>query len=362
MTEIPIANPCVSKDAKDAVCEVLDSGMLADGEVVRQFEDEFADYVGVKHAVATSSGTTALHAMLEAAGIGEGDIVLTTPFSFIASANAIKHAGAEVAFADVRSDTFNLNPDAVRTVLAERDDVTALMPVHLYGLPADMDAFWEIARKHDLLLFEDAAQAHGATYDSEMVGSLGDAGAFSFYPTKNMTTGEGGMITTDDDQIAERARRLIDHARTSGYEHVEIGYNYRMTNIQAAIGREQLSRLPDWVDERRANARQLTVSLGDIDDIVTPTVPDQHEHAFHQYTIRCQERDRLRDRFTAANIGVSVYYPKPIPQQRPYSDNESPPTAQRLSETVLSLPVHPQVSSSDIDRIVDQIVDAEVSS
>ncbi|WP_136718002.1 DegT/DnrJ/EryC1/StrS family aminotransferase [Halorientalis salina] len=355
MTEIPIADPQVSEAAKEAVCDVLDSGMLADGAVVREFEAEFAEYVGVDHAIATSSGTTALHAMLEAAGIGDGDVVLTTPFSFIASANAIRHAGAEVAFADVRRDTFNLDPDAVRDVLAERDDVMAIMPVHLYGLPADMGAFRDIAREYGLQLFEDAAQAHGATFDGEMVGSLGDAGAFSFYPTKNMTTGEGGMITTDDDEVADRARRLIDHGRTSRYEHVEIGYNFRMTNVHAAIGREQLRRLPDWIEKRRENARSLTTKIHESTVASPPYIPENRIHAFHQYTITSPLRDHLETRLKEADIGYGIYYPTPISSQHVYDDCGLYPIARELSEQVISVPTHPTLLEADIERIGNTI-------
>ncbi|MFB6178899.1 MAG: DegT/DnrJ/EryC1/StrS family aminotransferase [Halorientalis sp.] len=350
---VPIANPKISAAAKEAVCDVLDSGMLADGDVVRAFEREFADYVGVEHAIATSSGTTALHAMFEAAGIGEGDVVLTSPFSFIASANAIRHAGADVAFADVLPDTGTLDPVAVRDVLAERDDVTGLLPVHLYGLPAEMDAFRSIAREYDLALFEDAAQAHGGTYDGQMVGAIGDAAAFSFYPTKNMTTGEGGMITTDDDAVAKRARQVINHGRTDTYEHAFVGYNFRMTNVQAAIGRDQLDRLPGWITQRQENATRLTEALRAVDGIETPTVPADRSHAFHQYTVRTDRRDRLQTALDGAGIGYGVYYPKPIPVQQAYDRSTVFPVAERLSERVLSLPVHPQVQPADIEQTAD---------
>jgi len=355
VTDVPIADPQISDAAKAAVRDVLDSGALADGAVVRRFESAFAEYVGVDHAVATSSGTAALHAMLEAAGIGSGDVVLTTPFSFVASANAVEHAGAEVVFADVRPDTFNLDPASVRERLAERGDVTALLPVHLYGLPADMAEFRAIVREHDLHLFEDAAQAHGATYHGDRVGSLSDAGAFSFYPTKNMTTGEGGMITTDDDEIAERARRLVDHGRTGRYEHAEIGYNYRMTNVAAAIGCDQLERLPDWVRARSEHADRLTATMSRIDGIEPPTVPDGRFHAFHQYTVRAADRATLRATLDDAGIGSAVYYPKTIPEQPAYDRSAVPEVAQRLSREVLSLPVHPGVSDAAIDRIGEAV-------
>jgi dTDP-4-amino-4,6-dideoxygalactose transaminase len=350
---IPIANPIISEQAKEEVAEVLDSGMLADGEVVRVFEDEFAEYVGVEHAIATSSGTTALHAMLEASGVGEGDKVLTTPFSFISTANSIVHAGAEPVFADIDPRTYNLDPDEARSVLDKHDNVEAIMPVHLYGLPADMDEFREIAHEHDLLLFEDAAQAHGAEYDGEKVGSVGDAGAFSFYPTKNMTTGEGGMITTDDDEIAERARQVVDHGRTEGYEHTFVGYNYRMTNIAAAIGRDQLNRLPDWVERRRENARLLNDDLGG--EVETPHEPDGAKHAYHQYTVRTDDRERLKRRLENDEVGYGVYYPVPIPDQPAYDDLGNYPEAEKASDEVLSLPVHPCVSEDDIRQIVEAV-------
>jgi dTDP-4-amino-4,6-dideoxygalactose transaminase len=358
---VPIAAPEVSDAAKEAVMEVLDSGMIADGEHVRQFESEFAEYVGTEHAIATSSGTTALHAMFEAAGIGEGDAVVTTPFSFVSSANAIKHAGGETVFADVNPETFNLDPEAVRRVLERQDDISAIMPVHLYGLPADMDAFRELAEEFDLQLFEDAAQAHGATYAGEKVGSIGDAGAFSFYPTKNMTTGEGGMITTDDDEIAERARKVINHGRSGAYEHEFVGYNYRMTNIQAVIGLDQLRRLPEWVETRRANAEELTQRFEDAANVETPIVPAGRTHAFHQYTVRAADRTELKSGLESGDVGYGVYYPTTIPDQPAYERNPDIPVARRLAETVLSLPVHPQIGDEEIKAVVDAVrANAEV--
>jgi dTDP-4-amino-4,6-dideoxygalactose transaminase len=354
---IPIANPQISEAAKEAVCDVLDSGMLADGEVVRKFESEFADFVGTEYAVATCNGTAALQVMLEAAGIGEGDVVLTTPFSFIATANAIRHTGAEVAFADVRSDTYNLDPRDVRAVLEECDNVTALMPVHLYGLPAAMDTFRALAEDYDILLFEDAAQAHGAKYGGQMVGSIGKAGAFSFYPTKNMTTGEGGMVTTDDRQLVERIRRLINHGRTGEYEHSEIGYNYRMTNIQAAIGRSQLERLPEWVKARRSNAEGLIQGLNQVTDVTTPVVPDDRKHAYHQFTVTTKKRNKLRSALEGAEIGYGIYYPKPITDQASYKRENQFSITNSLCQTVLSLPVHPYVEENDIRNIVSVAAD-----
>lgn len=349
---IPIAAPVVSERAKTAVESVLDSGMIADGEHVRQFEEAFADYVGVEHAVATSSGTTALHAMLEAAGIGDGDVVVTTPFSFISSANAIKHAGAEPIFADIDLSTYNLDPRQTRALLEQREDISAIMPVHLYGLPAKMDRFRELAAEFDVQLFEDAAQAHGATQDGSMVGSLCDAAAFSFYPSKNMTTGEGGMITTDKEELAERARQVTDHGRSGSYEHEFVGYNYRMTNMQAVIGLEQLERLPGWIDQRRENARQLTSALDEFPGLVTPMAPSDCSHAFHQYTVRCKDRAALKSALDAHDVGYGTYYSKTIPYQPAYDRDVAVPAASHTASTVLSLPVHPQVDDDDIKTIV----------
>jgi len=350
---VPIANPTVSEDAKEAVEEVLDSGMLAEGEVVHDFEDEFAEYVGTDHAVATSSGTTALHAMLEAVGIGEGDAVLTTPFSFISTANSVVHAGSEPLFADIDPRTYNLDPEAAEEVLDERD-VAAIMPVHLYGLPADMEAFRELADEHDAYLLEDAAQAHGAEYDGERVGSIADAAAFSFYPTKNMTTGEGGMVTTDDDEVAERARQVVDHGRTEGYKHAFVGYNYRMTNVHAAIGRDQLSRLPEWVERRRENARALNEGLEDT-RLTTPHEPEGTKHVYHQYTVRTDDRGKLKRALEENGVGYGVYYPLPIPHQPAYDRDERYPVAERASDEVISLPVHQNVSEEDIRQIVEAV-------
>jgi dTDP-4-amino-4,6-dideoxygalactose transaminase len=353
---IPIANPVISQAAKAAVADVLDSGQIADGEEVRAFEAAFADFVGVEHAIATSNGTTALATMLEAAGIGEDDVVLTSPLSFIASANAIQHAGADVAFADVDRETFNLDPNAVRQVLEERQDVTAILPVHLYGLPSAMDEFREIAEAYDCQLFEDAAQAHGATFRGAPVGSLADAGAFSFYATKNVTTGEGGMITTDDADLAERARHLVDHGRTAGDEHAVVGYNRRMTNVAAAIGRDQLERLPRWVETRQEHADRLTTTLRDVDGVEPPSTPDDRTHAFHQYTVRTTRRDVLEAGLGDAGVGHEIYYPRPIPGQPAYADADPDvPVARDCSEEVLSLPVHPQLEPGDIEIVTEAV-------
>ncbi|SDK06941.1 dTDP-4-amino-4,6-dideoxygalactose transaminase [Halovenus aranensis] len=354
---IPIANPQIETAEHEAVADVLDSGMLADGPEVRAFEEEFADLCGVDHAVATGNGTMALHAALEALGLGEGDRVLTTPFSFISSANAIQLVGAEPVFADVHPHTYNLDPDSVREVL-ETERVDAVLVVHLYGLPADLDALVDIADDHDVPLVEDAAQAHGATGDGERVGAIGDVGCFSFYPTKNMTTGEGGMITTDDKEIAKRAASFANHGRSQeggSYEHVRLGHNFRMNSIAAALGRVQLERLSEFNERRRENAAALTDGL-ESTSVTTPVEPEGRTHVYHQYTIRYEDRDGLQEHLKEHGVGSGVYYPICIHEQPAYDHvSDDAPVAERVSREVLSLPVHPNVDEDDIETIVDAV-------
>lgn len=361
MNDVPIADPELGEREVARVREVLESGVIADGPEVRAFEDEFADFCGTDHGVATSNGTTALHAALEALDVGPGDKVVTTPFSFVASANAIRLAGADPVFADVDPETFNVDPEAVEDVVRQEDDVAAILAVHLYGLPANVDHLLDVADDYDLALVEDAAQAHGAQFRGRTVGSLGDAACFSFYPTKNVTTGEGGMITTDRDDVAEKAASFVNHGRPpeGGYEHVRTGHNFRMTSIAAAIGRVQLDRLPDYNAARRSNAAYLDDALAEA-DVVTPTEPDDRRHVYHQYTIRAEDRDGLADYLGEAGIDTGVYYPTPIHEQPAYADvSHDASVAERLAGEVLSLPVHPNVSESDLRTIASAITDYE---
>ena len=361
MSSIPIADPALGAAERERVTAVLDDGQLADGPEVRRFEEEFADYCRAANGVATSNGTTALHAALRAVGIGPGDRVVTTPFSFVATANAIRHCGATPIFADIDRETYNLDPDAVEAAIEERDgDVDAILPVHLYGLPADMDPLAEIADRYDLAVVEDAAQAHGAEYRGRPVGAIGDAGCFSFYPTKNMTTGEGGMIVTDREDVASRARQFINHGRADGdgvgYDHVEVGHNFRMTSIAAAIGRAQLERLSEYTRRRREHATILTDALANAPGIETPVEPPDRRHVYHQYTVRCADREALRSRLSAAGIGTGVYYPTPIHRQPAYDDvDRAFPVAERASREVLSLPVHPSLTAAEVRTVADRV-------
>ena len=353
---IPIARPDLGEAERKRVLDVLADGQLADGPVVREFEAAFSDYCGTTHGVATANGTAALHAALVALGIGPGDRVVTTPFSFVATANAVRLAGAEPVFADVDPETFNVDPDAVEAVLRDTDDVAALLPVHLFGRPAPMGHLAELAETYDLALVEDAAQAHGAEFEGERIGSLGDAACFSFYPTKNMTTGEGGMVTTDDDAVADAAARFVDHGRGDlPGEHVSIGHNLRMTSLAAAIGLAQLEKLSAYTRLRRRNARLLSEGLEGL-PVVPPSAPAGGRHVYNQYTIRHEDRDGLADKLDRDGIGTGVYYPRPIHRQPAYVGVDADaPNAERLADRVLSLPVHPSLSDDDVARIVDAV-------
>ena len=357
--EITIADPEMGDAEIDSVVDVLESGQLTDGPEVRSFEQAFAAFCDAEYGIATANGTTALHAALEAVGVDDGDRVLTTPFSFVATGNAIRFAGATPVFGDVDPETYNLTPASAEARLRD-GDVDAILAVHLFGLPADVESLSRLADEYDVPLVEDAAQAHGAAVDDRRVGSLGDAAAFSFYPTKNMTTAEGGMVTTTDEEIADAAARFVNHGRADaghGYEHVELGHNYRMTDIAAAIGHAQLNRLPDYNERRRANAARYDDLLAD-SALITPTVPDGYRHVYHQYTVRCGNRDAVKEALAERGIGSGVYYPTPIHRQPAFEAFEAvAPVAETVADQVLSLPVHPGVDADDVSRVARALTD-----
>ncbi|USH00428.1 DegT/DnrJ/EryC1/StrS family aminotransferase [Thermococcus argininiproducens] len=362
MRNIPIAKPLIGDEEINGVIEVLKSGMLASGKEVEEFEKEFAQYLGVKHGIAVVNGTAALDVALKALRIGPGDEVITTPFTFIASANSILFQGAKPVFADIDPKTFNLDPNEVLEKINEK--TKAILVVHLYGQPADMKAFKEIAEDHKLYLVEDCAQAHGAEFNGQKVGTFGDIAAFSFYPTKNMTTGEGGMVVTNDDELAKRADLIRNHGQAEKYLHVELGYNLRMTNIAAAIGRAQLKKLDGWNERRIENARLLTDGISEIDGLTPPYTDPRVKHVFHQYVIRVEEefplnRDELMVKLGEKGIGSAVHYPIPVHHQPFYQKlgypNDICSNAVEASKKVLSLPVHPAVNRGDIDYIINTL-------
>jgi perosamine synthetase len=352
---INMARPQIGDEEKAAVIAVLDSGQLAQGREVSEFEEGFAEYCGVKYGIATSNGTTALHVALMAHEIGPGDEVITVPFTFIASANSILYVGATPVFVDIDPVSFNINVDQIEAAITSR--TRAIMPVHLYGNPAKMSRIQEIANRHGLAIIEDAAQAHGAEENGKRAGSWG-TGCFSFYPTKNITTGEGGMVTTGDDCIADRAKLLRAHGMRVRYYHEMLGYNYRMTNIHAAIGLAQLPKLEAFNERRIANAAYLSEHLPK-DKVSVPVVRPGTRHVFHQYTVRLLpplNRDKVREQLAAKGVGTDIYYPVPVHRQQLYLDlgygDQTYPESERAAREVLSLPVHPGLSQEDLETIV----------
>lgn len=349
---IPIACPLIGNEEKNNVLAVLSSGQLAAGNEVRNFETAFAQYCGTRFAVATCNGTVALHTALLASGIGPGDRVLTTPFTFAATVAAILHCGAIPVFADIDERTLNICPRAMHTLVREHQPKAAII-VHLFGIPCAMEQIMQLADSYRFTLLEDCAQAHGAEFHGKCVGTFGHAAAFSFYATKNMTTGEGGMLVTDDEELYYRARLLINHGSKDKYKHEVIGYNYRMTEIAAAIGLAQLRKLPGFTKARQANAARLTECLAGMKSITAPVVPAGAEGVFHHYTIRSTQREQLRQRLEQAGVQSGIYYPVPLHLQPVFARyaSVSLPASEKASKEVLSLPVHPGLSKSDMDTI-----------
>ena len=353
---IPPAKPIIGEEERAAVDAVLATGMVAQGPQVAAFEQEFGDQlVDGRTCVAVNSGTSGLHLGLLAAGIGPGDEVIVPSFTFAATANSVALTGATPVFVDIEPTYFCLDPQAVESAITER--TRAIMPVHLFGHPADMTALADIARRHDVLLFEDAAQAHGSTWKGAAVGSFGSFGMFSLYPTKNMTSGEGGMVSCADGEMARQVKLLRNQGMERQYANEVIGLNNRMTDIHAAIGRVQLTKVGAWTKARRDNAAFLDANL---EGVTVPAVSESATHVYHQYTIRVpEERDelvrRLREDF---QVGSGVYYP--IPNHRlesltKFAFGLDLPETERAAAEVLSLPVHPSLSQADLDRIVEAV-------
>lgn len=352
---IPISKPFIGEEEKNNVMKVLESGMLAQGPMVAKLEECFASLCGVKHAIATTSGTTALHVALLAHGIGPGDEVITTPFTFIASANSILFTGAKPVFVDIDPETFNIDPVKVEEAITPR--TKAILPVHLYGYVCDMDALQAIADRHNLAIIEDACQAVGATYQGKVAGSFG-TGAFSLYATKNVMSGEGGMITTNDDAVAEQCRLIRSHGMKRRYYHEMIGFNFRMSDLHAAIGLAQVDRLAEFTEKRKKNAAYLNEN---IKSVITPKVKPGYGHVWHQYTVRVdgsRDRDAAVKQLSEAGVGTGIFYPVPAHQQqymRELIGVVRLPVAEKLATEVISLPVHPQLSQADLEVIVAEV-------
>jgi perosamine synthetase len=354
---IPISKPDIGPAEEAAVLEVLRSGMLAMGPRTKAFEEAWASYCGVRHAILMANGTVAQEAVLHALGIGEGDEVITVSFSFNATVSVILRAGARPVFVDIRADDFCMDPAQVEAAITPR--TKAIMPVHLYGLMADMAPLEAIAKRHGLVIIEDAAQAHGARYGGRRAGQFGPA-MFSLYATKNLMTGEGGFATTDDDGVADRIRLFRNHGMRVRYLHESLGTNYKPNDIAAAIGLAQLGGLDARTEQRRRNAAFLTAELGG--DYLVPSVPDGREHVWHQYVMRFPgERQRVIDGLTERGVGTLIYYPVPIHRQAylqaylPGAADLHLPVTDQLSDEVLAIPVHPRLSQDDLWTIVRAI-------
>ncbi len=340
----------MGSEEREAVDRVLQSGIIAQGPEVAKFEKEFAEMCGVKYAVATSNGTTSGHLAMLSCGIGPGDEVITTPFTFFATASVIMMARAKPVFVDVEKDGFCLDP--VKAEEAITDNTKAIQPVHLYGELADMPSFQDVCEKHNLSLIEDSAQAHSSESWGQRAGNFGKTGWFSFYPTKNMTASEGGMITTNDSKVAERCRNMRAHGMTAQYQHTEFGYNYRMTDISAAIGRVQLSKLQSFNSRRQEIAENYNAAFSKY-----VSVPENRRgHVFHQYTIRCDRRDELRKYLSDHEIGTGVYYPTLLYDYEPMKHLKTRcPNAEKLMAEVLSLPVHPALTDQNVSTVINTV-------
>lgn len=354
---IPAAKPIIGDDERAAVDRVLRSGMLAQGPEVAAFEEEFSKHVGGRHCVAMNSGTSALHLGFIAAGIKSGDEVIVPSFSFAATANSVALAGGVPVFGDIDPKTFNLDPDHAESLITSK--TKAIMPVHLYGHIAAMDRFTEIGKKHGVQIIEDAAQGHLASLNGKNAGEFGSVASFSFYPTKNMTAGEGGMVVTDSAETARMLRLLRNQGQEIRYRNEVIGFNTRMTDIHAAIGRVQLAKLPAWTKQRQENAAFLDAN---IKGVITPFVAPGSTHSYHQYTIRvpggnAELRDKFMEEITKRGVGSGVYYPTPIHRLPSFNLKLDLPETEKLVTECISLPVHPSLTKDELATVAQVVTE-----
>ncbi|GAB4548424.1 MAG: DegT/DnrJ/EryC1/StrS family aminotransferase [Anaerolineae bacterium] len=362
MTSVPVLDlqaqyQSIKDEIDQAVLGVMASGYFVLGPNVKALETELAEYVGCRYGVGVASGTDALRLSLEALGIGRGDEVITTPFTFVATANTISHTGARPVFVDIDPRTYNIAPAQIEAAITER--TRAIIPVHLYGQPAEMDAIMDIARRHKLYVIEDCAQAIGAEDNGRQVGSFGELACFSFYPTKNLGAfGDGGMVTTNDPDLAERIQVLRQQGSKTRYYHDVLGFNSRLDEIQAALLRVKLRHLDAWQARRRQIAAQYDRLLSGL-GVETPYVRPGVTHVYHQYTIRAARRDELHEFLKERGIGTMIYYPLPLHLQKMYADlgysQGSLPVSEEAGQQVLSLPMYPELSDGQVQSVVDAI-------
>ncbi len=358
---IRLSKPLIGKEEEREVVKVLRSGNLASGSYVEQFEKNFSDFLGTRFSVATSSGTTALDVALKTAGIGEGDSVLTTPFTFIATSNAILYQKAKPVFSDIDPLTFNLSPESLLEVLKRNKKIKNLLIVHLFGLSCDMTGIMKIVKRFNLNLIEDCAQAVGAEFYGKKTGTFGLMGTFSFYATKNMSTGEGGMVVCNSKKLKNSLKCFINHGSVKKYVHNFLGYNYRLTNVAAALGICQLQKIEKFNQKRIHNAAFISRALRKLDWLILPGVPRGYKHVFHQYTVRIKKgvrREHLIEFLKREGIETGIFYPRPVYSQVLYKKlgyRLFLPEVEKVSREVVSLPVHPALNQTDLDRVVEAI-------
>jgi len=358
MVDLKIQYETIKEEINKAVLSVMESTHFILGPQGKALEEEVATYHGVRHAVSVASGTDALHLALLAAGIKRGDEVITTPFTFIATAEAISYIGAVPVFIDIHPDTFNMDVSKIETAITKK--TKAIVPVHLYGRPADMDALMQIAKKHGLRVIEDCAQSFGAEYRGRKTGTFGDFGCYSFFPSKNLGGyGDGGMVITNDDAMAQRLQSLRNHGSHVRYYHDEVGFNSRLDEMQAAIIRVKFRHIDNYNARRRENARLYTQYLS-LPAIKTPMEQSDTRHVFHQYTIKIKDRDAVKKKLDEGKVTSSmIYYPVPLHLQAAYKDlgmkPGSLPIAEQVSQEVLSLPMYPELSEEQIKRVADAV-------
>jgi perosamine synthetase len=358
--------PKIGEEEVEAVVKVMRSGPLTNalgaGPMVIQFEKKFAEFAGVKHAIAVNTGTAALHSAIIAAGVKQGDEVLLPSFTFVATAEAVVMAGGKPVFIDIDPETYHISPDEIEKAVTKK--TKAVLPVDLYGLSVDTPPIRKIAVKHDLSVVEDAAQAHGATFAGKPAGFFADAASWSLYASKNITTGEGGVVTTDNDEMAETLRLIRTHGEKAKYTSLMLGYNYRMSEIQAAIGLVQLQKLPTFVAKRRKNAKRLTKLLASSDRLQLPRETQERQHSWYLYTVRLQnatenERNKIVEELKKKGIGAEAYYSNPVhlmPYYRESFGRRKLPETEKAAQQVFSLPIHPGVTEKQVNYIGETVM------
>lgn len=361
VSRVPFTDIAVDEDMVDSVTEVLRSGRYVKGPVGEEFERRFADACDTNHAVGVSNGTAALLLAMKGLNIGSGDEVFVPAHTYFATVSPVLELGATPRFVDVDSGRYTMDTKELRQAIDASENPTAIVVTHMHGQPAAMDEITSLADKYDLALIEDAAQAHLAEIDGTPVGGFGDAGCFSFYPTKNMTVGgDGGMIVTDDTELAATARALRNHGRNDAGEHVELGLNYRLDETNAAFGIEQLSRLPEWIDGRRRAARQYDQRLDDTEDIITPEIFEDTTHVYHHYPVQVpnDERQSFRTFLDDRNIDTGIHYERAVhehPAVRERTEPTSAPVAESYCSRTVSLPMHPRLSKAEVAYVCDAV-------